>query len=297
MREVEMTADVCVVIPAYNAAKYIAETLNSVLGQSLPPREIIVVDDGSTDNTSEVVSAISNKVKLIRTSNRGVSHARNVGFEETQCKWVAFLDSDDIWNLNKIERIMHYSELNPGSHLFFSDFVTFGLQSKVVELGDSFRKWQERRNLLLSPIVCVLPSAAVVSRETLARFPEWAGNDNEDTIYFNDVAENGRVIHVPEVLVRYRKHPTSAQKKTGSGERAGVNMLKRYTVNSKDKRLFLETLFELIRERRSSRRWNDFDIWSQLILDNWTGDFATAMRFYWLRISKQIVLIKDRLFP
>lgn len=88
---------ISVVIPAYNAEKYVSRAIDSVLKQTHPADEIIVVDDGSTDNTADIVQGYGEKVRYIRQENAGAGAARNRGIEESTCQWIAFLDSDDEW--------------------------------------------------------------------------------------------------------------------------------------------------------------------------------------------------------
>lgn len=92
---------ISIVIPLYNKAKSIANTINSILSQTFQGFEIIVVDDGSTDNSVEVVKAISdNRIRLIQKENGGVCSARNRGIIESKYDYVAFLDADDTWDEN-----------------------------------------------------------------------------------------------------------------------------------------------------------------------------------------------------
>ncbi|HOM77565.1 MAG TPA: glycosyltransferase family A protein, partial [Anaerohalosphaeraceae bacterium] len=88
---------ISVVIPAYNCQAYIRRAIDSVLGQSRPADEIIVVDDGSTDGTAEAVRTYGAKVILIQQENAGVSAARNAGIRAASGDWIAFLDADDEW--------------------------------------------------------------------------------------------------------------------------------------------------------------------------------------------------------
>jgi glycosyltransferase involved in cell wall biosynthesis len=94
---------ISVVIPAYNAGKYIARTIDSVLAQTLPACEIIVVDDGSTDNTAEILANYESKVTCIRQDNAGASVARNTGITAATGEWIAFLDADDEWLPQKLQ--------------------------------------------------------------------------------------------------------------------------------------------------------------------------------------------------
>jgi len=97
-----MTDSVAVIIPAYNAARHIARGIESVLTQTVPAREIIVVDDGSTDATAEVVRGFGPPVRLIQKPNGGPGSARNVGAGDTDATWLAFLDADDWWFPDKL---------------------------------------------------------------------------------------------------------------------------------------------------------------------------------------------------
>lgn len=97
---------VSVVIPTYNRANQIREAVRSVLNQTWPHCELIVVDDGSTDGTEEVLQEFGERVRYFKTVNRGVASARNRGIRESSGQWVSFLDSDDRWHPEKIERQM-----------------------------------------------------------------------------------------------------------------------------------------------------------------------------------------------
>ena len=88
---------ISVVVPAYNAEKYIARSIDSVLAQTRPVDEIIIVDDGSTDTTAEVIKGYGDKIHYIHQSNAGVSAARNAGIQAAIGEWTAFLDADDEW--------------------------------------------------------------------------------------------------------------------------------------------------------------------------------------------------------
>src|SRR5665213_1535655 len=95
---------VSVVIPAYNAELFIARAIDSVLSQTTPVSEIIVIDDGSTDSTLDLVRGYGDKVRLIAQSNGGPARARNVGVAISSGKYVAFLDADDWWDPDKTKQ-------------------------------------------------------------------------------------------------------------------------------------------------------------------------------------------------
>lgn len=104
---------VTVVIPAYNAAQHISRAIDSVLTQTLPPDEIIVVDDGSTDDTVKKISEFGDKIKYLYQENAGASVARNTGINRATGEWIAFLDADDEWMPYKQQLQIELLKRNP----------------------------------------------------------------------------------------------------------------------------------------------------------------------------------------
>lgn len=104
---------ISVVIPAYNASQCIERAIDSVLAQTFADYEIIVVDDGSTDNTAEIIRQYGDKVKYIRQDNAGVSVARNTAIAAAKGDWIAFLDADDEWLPEKLFLQMELVRRNP----------------------------------------------------------------------------------------------------------------------------------------------------------------------------------------
>jgi glycosyltransferase involved in cell wall biosynthesis len=97
---------VSVIIPNYNYAKYIAETIDSVLAQTYPNLEVIVVDDGSKDDSLKILRSYGDKITVIEQKNQGVARARNIGTAYSNGEYIAFLDADDVWLPEKLERQM-----------------------------------------------------------------------------------------------------------------------------------------------------------------------------------------------
>ena len=98
------TLSVSVIIPVYNGGKFLAEAINSILSQKHSPIEIIVIDDGSTDNTSEVAMSYGNRVHYVYQENKGAPAARNHGLRLASGNIIASLDADDIWAENKLKK-------------------------------------------------------------------------------------------------------------------------------------------------------------------------------------------------
>lgn len=113
---------ISVVIPAYNAEQHIGRAIDSVLTQTLKVDEIIVVDDGSSDKTEQVIRSYGDKVKYIAQQNAGVSVARNTGIEAAAGNWIAFLDADDEWMPEKIKLQTEHLQRNPDLKWIYSNF-------------------------------------------------------------------------------------------------------------------------------------------------------------------------------
>ena len=107
--------EVSVIIPTYNRGWIIKEAIDSVLSQTYDSYELIVVDDGSEDNTSEILDNYGNNIRVIRQSNRGVSAARNRGIVSSKGRFIALLDSDDLWFPEKLSRQISFFQKNPDS--------------------------------------------------------------------------------------------------------------------------------------------------------------------------------------
>ncbi|MCK4622644.1 MAG: glycosyltransferase family 2 protein [Desulfuromonadales bacterium] len=127
-----MSALVSVIIPAYNAGSFIAEILSSVLAQTYRPLEIIVVDDGSQDDTARKAAECGAEIRVIRQENAGPSAARNTGIQTAKSEWIAFLDADDQWTRNKLVKQIQIMEKDPSLALIASDMAEIDPKGEVI---------------------------------------------------------------------------------------------------------------------------------------------------------------------
>ena len=118
-----MNPSVTVVIPCFNAAPFLRATLESALNQSHAPCEVLVIDDGSTDQSAAIAASYGPPVRVISQANQGESVARNRGIEEARGSWIAFLDSDDLWMPEKLERQLTAAQ--PGVACIHTNFRPF----------------------------------------------------------------------------------------------------------------------------------------------------------------------------
>lgn len=137
-----------VVIPLYNKELSIRNTIRSVLDQTFPDFEILVVNDGSTDSSAAIVEEFDDpRIRLIHQKNQGVSAARNKGIEKANHEWVAFLDGDDIWKENHLSEVLRSMKLFPGEYVYVNscfrieDDHKIGerfLQGEIIKINDYF---------------------------------------------------------------------------------------------------------------------------------------------------------------
>jgi len=193
---------ISVVIPCYNGARFLAETLRTVFSQTRPPEEILVVDDGSTDDSAAVAERFGSPVRVLRQANRGESAARNRGIEESRGEWIAFLDADDVWAPKKLER--QCKAIEPGVDCVHTSFYYFGSTEGKVDVSavPPEERYRLEHVAVRNPFRI---SSLLVRRGLAARFPEWT-QYAEDLIYFLDLALDANIRLVPEYLTGYRVH-------------------------------------------------------------------------------------------
>ena len=216
---------VSVIVPAYNAAKHIGETLDSILKQTVPASEVIVVNDGSTDGTAAIVRSFGQAVTLIETPNQGVCKARNLGAEKATSHWLAFCDSDDLWLPEKLEKQLWLAHECPEIRCVITDYTTY--TDGAVEARSHF-SWAPQdfwgveprssgfivREPIAGRLTTFQPSITSVLLVKREFFNKTGGFDtyaqrwsSEDTcIHFRCLSVVPFGV-IPEVLVLYRRHP------------------------------------------------------------------------------------------
>src|SRR5262249_507414 len=112
---------ISVVVPSFNAGRWIAASLDSVLAQTLPPGEVVVVDDGSTDDTPQVLASFGDRVRVVRAAHAGLAAARNLGLALASGDWVAFQDADDVARPDRLALLQAHLDVAPGLDGVFAD--------------------------------------------------------------------------------------------------------------------------------------------------------------------------------
>ena len=196
-------ATVSVVTPCYNGAALLPQTLESAVAQTKPPLEILVIDDGSTDDSAAIAESFGPPVRVMRQENRGESVARNRGIDEARGDWIAFLDADDLWKPTKLQRQLEVA--GPGVTCVHTNFFYFG----TAEGRNDVSKVPPRTRYRVEYVAASNPfriSSLMVHRSLPIRFPEWT-QWAEDLIYFLDLSLEADIRLAQEYLTGYRVHP------------------------------------------------------------------------------------------
>ena len=195
-----MTTDrVSVVMPAWNAARFIEQALRSILEQTVPPAEIVVVDDGSTDDTAQIAGSLHHSVTVLQRDHAGIGATRTAGVAATTGELVALLDADDLWLPEKLERQLAVMDADPSTEAVFCLVDEFYDPVDVPPVG-------VRRPRLSAAVA--LPSTALLRRDLVSRLGPFGRTPVGDWVewWARARAQGTHEEIVPHVLVRRRIH-------------------------------------------------------------------------------------------
>ena len=229
-------ADFTVVCAAYNAAAFIEEAINSVLSQRVRPGEIVVVNDGSTDNTATILQTrFARDVRLVNQANQGAWSARNQGISLVRTRWIAFLDADDFWLPEKLELQIDYLESFPECVLVSSDAWYWDGSKRWRHpsrapntCGDHFRRLFRQNFMIYSST-----NARTDVVKQFSGFREYRNCEDYD-LWLRIAAEHP-IGFIPEPLILYRRHP---QSKSGNTERqckTQIKIIDNFVAQNQDK--------------------------------------------------------------
>jgi glycosyltransferase involved in cell wall biosynthesis len=205
------TPKISVVIPVFNGARFIRDAIQSVLDQTCAVIEIIIVDDGSTDKTGEVVQFMSGAIPIRYhfQDNQGPSVARNRGVSMARGAWIAFLDADDVWLPSKVAVATEHVHAHPESSFFYSDVVHVDEANQARETGSS-KVDIDFHSLLFHDNPVAFPSAVLIRKDVFLRAGGFEPSLRfaEDWHLYCRMASLTPFLCIPEKLVRRRKHPS-----------------------------------------------------------------------------------------
>ena len=193
---------ISVIITTYNRADKVIEALESILSQYEPPDEIIIVDDGSTDDTIKKLQAYKKKIILITQKNAGISSSRNKGIKTAKYDWLAFLDSDDLWKPQKLKRQKEKLTKHPENKICYTDeeWRKNGKWMNQKKVHQKFSGWIYDKCL---PLCIISPSSAIIHRTVFERVGLFDENlpACEDYDLWLRITIVYPVLYIPEKLI------------------------------------------------------------------------------------------------
>jgi glycosyltransferase involved in cell wall biosynthesis len=217
---------VTVVTAAYNAAPYIAETIESVLAQTFADFEYIVVDDGSSDGTGEIVARYAPRVTALRQENAGEGAARNRGFERACGEYIAIVDADDTWQPDKLARQVEAMDANPDAGLCYTDAATIGADGSPLVPSMAFPHEKLTCLMAMTGRNPIVTSSVLYRRTFLEKRPFRSFTVAADLhVHLKVLWRAGeRSIFIDRPLVRYRIVSTSVLRQVDAWERGRMTL-------------------------------------------------------------------------
>ncbi len=204
---------VSIILPVYNAEKFVEETINSILNQTYSNIELIIVEDCSTDNSLNIIKKFSDKrIKVFNfKENKGVAIARNYGVDKSEGEYLAFIDSDDIWKKDKLEKQMDFLQKNTQCNFVFSSYELINESGKkrnqiIYSQKEVDYKFILRNTIISTPTVLLKKSGFTdISFENISTA--------EDYSLWYKLLRDGEIAYgIKEPLVLVRKRSKSLSK-------------------------------------------------------------------------------------
>jgi len=216
---------VSVIIPTYNRNNLVKEAIDSVLQQSFNDFEVIIIDDGSTDDTASEIQGISdNRIKYFYKENGGVSSARNLGLLKAQGKYIAFLDSDDLWPKDYLKTMLNQLKSQKGYGAAYTRVLLLGDDGKTEPFAREERYmsgWMTACYFKRGP--CVMPSAVLLKRDVIEGFFfDEAIRKGEDNDAFLRLSTKTPFLFVPDTNIFWRSTDKSLSKDPNIDYQCGV---------------------------------------------------------------------------
>lgn len=221
---------VSVIIPAYNCSSYITEAIDSVIGQSYKDFEIIITDDGSVDNTKEILRPYLDSITYTYQDNRGPAAARNAGILKSKGEYIAFLDADDLWRSKKLEIQVKYLEENPSVGLVCSDAERF--DNSGVLSGTKLGKMTVAERLTFEKLLYqnyIQTLTVIVKRECIDKIGLF--DESEGSFFVEDydlwlrIAMHYEIGYLNQPLAKYRFRPGSGSSNVIRTRKAVLGLL------------------------------------------------------------------------
>lgn len=220
-------------MPAYNSERYISETINSVINQSYVNWELLIINDGSTDNTKAIIEGYKlrePRISQINKDNTGVSNSRNIGIEKAQGKFLAFLDADDVWNANNLEEKINFLNQNALDGVYSScELIDNNSVSSNSLMEGSTTNILEDLLLTKSNFITA-PSGLIVKAEIIKKIGGWdvnLSNNADQDLIIQLLANDYKIGYINKILWKYRIHSGNMSKNIALLEKDTLYLFKK----------------------------------------------------------------------
>ncbi|MBE9012338.1 glycosyltransferase [Pseudanabaenaceae cyanobacterium LEGE 13415] len=230
MQSIEFSPIISVVIPAYNAEKTIQETIESVLNQTFENFEVIVINDGATDQTLEIIQSIQDpRIQVFSYANAGKSIARNRGIELSKGNYLAFLDADDLWTPDKLKQQWQALQDHPDASVAYSWTYFINENGKVLFSGTKYGNDSNIYHKLLVRNCLESGSNILVKRSAIAQISHFDPTlaKAEDWDFYLRLASQFKFVCVPKYQILYRVHEGSSSFNIQASENACLTIIDR----------------------------------------------------------------------
>lgn len=222
-----MNCKISVVMSVYNAEKYVKEAIDSILNQTFTDFEFIIINDGSTDRSLEIIESIKDRrIVLINQSNSGLAKALNVGIQQSKSNIIARMDADDISFPNRLDKQYNFLLNNP-------EYIIVGSKAMVIDKNGNYVctpsiliSDTETKNWL--PSSPFIHPSVMLRKESIFKAGLYCESmiKSQDTVLFNRMASYGKFYNIPESLLKYRIVPTANSSRNKKTEKIGMKIIK-----------------------------------------------------------------------
>ena len=230
---------IAVIIPTFNRKQYLFNAINSVLAQTYKNIELIIIDDGSSDKTINKLKSYESQLKIYRQKNKGVSAARNIGIKLSKSDWVAFLDSDDQWDIKKLEKQINYLKKNPRYKICHTDEIWIRNSSRV----NPHYKHKKYGGYIFDKcldICCISPSSVIINKsifDNVGLFDETLPVCEDYDLWLKITAKFPVLYLNEKLTIKYGGHSNQLSKKYWGMDRFRIkaleNIIKNNSLNKK----------------------------------------------------------------
>lgn len=283
---------ISVVMPVYNAEKYLCESIDSILSQTFKDFEFIIINDGSTDSSLEIIKYYNDRrIHIVDQDNTGLAKALNNGIALSTTEFIARMDADDIAMPERLGKQYHFLSNNP-------KYIIVGSNAENIDVDGNYVYTTSQKitdNNLRGMLPCtpfIHPS--VMFRKDIyykaGKYPEYMVNFGEDVILINNMAKFGKMANLPEPLIKYRIVPTANSPRSGKGKKRLNEIISKAILKNEigsDDYEFIKTLTS---NRNSNERLANYHLHlaKKYLWNNYNSRLARENIFKSFKIKKRI---------